>query len=94
MPITTKVVSSSPVHGQMYLIQHHVIKYVSDLRQVGGFPQAPSVSSNNKTDRHDITEIVLKVMLNTLNLDHYEYNVPFSTGKHFVPESRQHIDRL
>jgi hypothetical protein len=25
------------------------------------------VSSNNKTDRHDITEILLKVALNTIN---------------------------
>ena len=35
--ITTKVVSSNPVHGDMYSIQHYVIKVVSDLRQVGGF---------------------------------------------------------
>jgi hypothetical protein len=31
-----KVVSSNPVHGEVYSIQHYVIK-VSDLRQVGGF---------------------------------------------------------
>jgi hypothetical protein len=37
VPITTKVVSSNPGHGQMYLIQHYVIKFVSDLCQVGGF---------------------------------------------------------
>jgi len=36
-PITTKVVSSNPVHGEVYSIQHYVIKFVSDLRQVGGF---------------------------------------------------------
>jgi hypothetical protein len=35
--ITTKVVSSNPVHGEVYSIQHYVIKFVSDLRQVGGF---------------------------------------------------------
>ena len=35
--ITTKVVSSNPVHGEAYSIQHFVIKFVSDLRQVGGF---------------------------------------------------------
>jgi hypothetical protein len=29
------------------------------------------VSSTNKTDRHDITEIVLKVTLNTLTLTPY-----------------------
>jgi hypothetical protein len=26
-----------PVHGKVYSIQHYVIKFVSDLRQVGGF---------------------------------------------------------
>ena len=29
--ITTKVVSSNPVHGEVYSIQHFVIKFVSDL---------------------------------------------------------------
>jgi hypothetical protein len=37
VPITTKVVSLNPVHGEVYSIQHYVIKFVSDLRQVGGF---------------------------------------------------------
>jgi hypothetical protein len=36
---------------------------VSDLRQVGGFSLG---SSTNKTDRHDITELLLKVALNTI----------------------------
>ena len=35
--ITIKVVSSNPVHSEVYLIQHYVIKFVSDLRQVGSF---------------------------------------------------------
>ncbi len=35
--ITTTVVSSNTVHGEVYSIQHYVIKFVSDLRQVGGF---------------------------------------------------------
>ena len=30
------------------------------------FPPGPPVSSTNKTDRHDITEILLKVALNTI----------------------------
>ena len=37
VPITTNVVSSNPTHGEVYLIQHYVIKFVSDLRQVSGF---------------------------------------------------------
>ena len=39
VPITTKVVSSNPVHGEVYSIQHYVIKFDSDLQQVGGFPR-------------------------------------------------------
>ena len=43
----------------------YVIKFVSDLQQIviDGVP----VSSTNKTDRHNITEILLKVALNTIN---------------------------
>jgi hypothetical protein len=44
-----------------------VIKFVSDLWQVGGFLPGTLVSSTNKTDRHNITEILLKVALNTIN---------------------------
>ena len=35
MSITTKVVRSNPVHGEVYSIQQYVIKFVSDLRQGG-----------------------------------------------------------
>ena len=35
--ITTKVVSMNPNHGEVYSIQHYVIKFVSDVRQVRGF---------------------------------------------------------
>jgi hypothetical protein len=54
--------SSNPGHGEVYLIQDYVIKFVSDLRQVCG----PPVSSTNKTNRHDTTEILLKVVLSTI----------------------------
>jgi len=37
--ITTNAVSSNAAHGQVYLTQHYVIKFVSVLRQVGGFLQ-------------------------------------------------------
>ena len=39
VPITTNVVSSNPAHGELYSIQYYVIKFVSDLWQIGGFPQ-------------------------------------------------------
>ena len=41
VPITTKIVSSNPVHGEVYSIQYYVMKFVSDLRQVGGFLRFP-----------------------------------------------------
>jgi hypothetical protein len=58
------------VHGEVYSIQHYVIKFVSELRQAGGFLRVLRypVSSTNKSDRHDITEILLKVALNTIIL--------------------------
>ena len=39
MPITTNVESSNPTSraGEVYSIQHYVIRFVSDLRHVGGF---------------------------------------------------------
>jgi hypothetical protein len=41
-------------------------KFVSDLQQVSGFVRGPPVSSTNKTDCHNITEILLKVALSTI----------------------------
>ena len=67
VPITTIVVSSNPVHGEVYSIQRYVIKFVNELRQVGGSIRA---SSTNNTDGHDIyiyiAEILLKVALKTV----------------------------
>ena len=62
-----KLWSSNPVNGEVYPIQHYVIKFVSDLRQVGGFSGTP-VSFTIKTDLHNITAILLKVALNTITL--------------------------
>jgi hypothetical protein len=60
VPITTKVVSLSPVHGEAYSIQHYVIKFVSDLQQVSGFLWfSPPIKLT--------TTILLKVALNTIN---------------------------
>ena len=62
------VVSSNPTQARL---QHmYVIKFISDLRQVSGFSLDTPVSSTNNTDRHDITEILLKKALpvNTISL--------------------------
>ena len=67
VPINIKGVSSNSVHGEMYSIQHYLIKFDSDLWQIGGFPRLLRfVSYSNKTDNHDTTEILLKVALNTI----------------------------
>ena len=66
VPITTKVVSSNPSHGKVYSIQHYKIKFVSDLSGLRVSPGTPGFPTN-KTDRHDTTEILLKVALNTIN---------------------------
>ena len=66
VPITTNVVSSIPAHGEVYSIQHYVIKFVSDLPE--WFSLGTPVFSTNKADRDDITEILLKVALNTITL--------------------------
>ena len=59
VPITTDVVSLNPAHGEVYsMIQHYVIKFVSDF-----------------TDCHDITEILLKVVLNTITLTFFLWTV-------------------
>jgi len=42
-----------------------MIKFVSDFAAGRWFSPGTPISSTNKTDRHDIAEIVLKVALNT-----------------------------
>ena len=61
VPITTKVVSSNPTHGEVYSIQHYVIK-------VCQWFSLCTQASSNKIHCHDITEQLLKVALNIINL--------------------------
>jgi hypothetical protein len=60
VPITTKVVSSNPDHGEVYSIQ----RYEKACQWLAAGRWLSSVSSINTTDRYDITEILLKVVLN------------------------------
>ena len=39
VPTTTNVVGLNSAHGDVYSIQHYMIKFVSDLQQVSGFLQ-------------------------------------------------------
>ena len=66
VPITTNIVCLNPAHGELYLIQPCVIEFVSDLRQVSGFLLSIPAFSTNKTNNHDITEILLNVALYTI----------------------------
>ena len=65
-------VSSNPVNGEVYLIQHCMINFVSDLRHVGGFLRVlrlpPPIKLTVTT--HDMAEILLKVALITITLTH------------------------
>jgi hypothetical protein len=56
---------------ECHLSQDHVLPYYyicfKTILYVGWFSPGTPVSSTNKTDRHDITKILLKVALNTIN---------------------------
>jgi len=89
-------VSSNPAHGEMYSIQHYVIKVVNDLRQVCGFLRVL---------RHDIIEILFKVALNTITLFHsdnvqqtvehliYYYNTSEQSNIH-IPQNNDRYSAL
>ena len=73
VPITSKVWSLNSAHGEVYSIQNYVI--VCQWLSIGRWlSPGTSVSSINKTDRHDITEILLKGALNTITLTHMPTN--------------------
>jgi hypothetical protein len=57
-------VSSNLAHGEVYSKQR-VIKFVGDLRQVGGFLRVLRIPQPMKPD---ITEILLKVALSIITL--------------------------
>jgi hypothetical protein len=43
--MTSNVVSSNPANGDVYSIENYMIKFVSDLRQVGGFLRASAIGN-------------------------------------------------
>ena len=53
---------------EVHSIQYYVIKWLVTGRL---FSQSTLISSTNKTDCQDITEILLNVVLNTITLIHY-----------------------
>jgi hypothetical protein len=75
VPITTKVVSLNPTNDEVYSIQHYVIKFVSDLRQVGGFlrvlrfpPQKVALNTLTPTLTHIVDLLTKRRTLNKVKL--------------------------
>jgi hypothetical protein len=66
VPITTKVASSNP--AQVGVLETTLCDKVCQWLATGQFSPGTPVSSTNKADCHDITEILLKVALNTITL--------------------------
>ena len=67
------------------ILQHYLIEYVSDLRQVSVFSVGSRVSSINKTDRYDIAEIFLKVKPTCVYIYIYIFiwkTIPLHGGNH------------
>ena len=88
--ITTSVVSSNPAQARctrdvLDTTQYVMYLFVSDLRQVSGFLR---VSSINKTDFHDVTEILLKVLnIITLILTLHIYSSLLLDNCHYFIET-------
>ena len=89
MPITTYC-EFEPLSGKVHLIQNYVINFVSDLWQVGGFLWILRFPQQIKTYHHDITEILLKVALNTIN-HQTDYYILTSKGKYCTQYIRKHV---
>ena len=74
MPITTNVASSNPAQARCtwYNIMWYGFQWLATGRW---FSPGILVSSTNKIDHHDVTEILLKVVLNTKNQTKPTYTV-------------------
>ena len=56
------------------------------------FSPGTLVSSTNKTDSHDITEILLKVVLNTITQNHYIFCFRYHQGNVYVIDVSQSVE--
>ena len=67
--IAISVASSNTAHGKVHSIQHYVTNFVGLAAGWYNRVLRSPPPSTHKTDRHDITEILLKVALHTLTLN-------------------------
>jgi len=57
------------LHGDVYSIQHYVIKVCQCLAAGRWFSPGTVIPSTNKAHRHYITEILLNVVLSTITIN-------------------------
>ena len=69
LPSTYFIFRGHRGQGEVYSIQHNMIKFVNDLQQVDGFLRVLRCPPQIETDRHDITEILLKMVLSTCTIN-------------------------
>ena len=67
VPINTNAMSSNPAHGKVYSIQLYMIHFSTTCDRTMVFSTSTPVSPNNKTDRNDRTEIMLKDKVENVN---------------------------
>ena len=79
-PMITKVVSLNPVHEVVYLIQHYVIKFVSDLRQVCGFLCVLRFPPTIKPPQYNLN-IVESGVKHHIPSHHYIYSCIYSLNR-------------
>ena len=65
------------VHGEVYTIQHYVIKFVIDFQQIGGFLRFPPPIKLTTT----IAEMLFKVAVNTISPSFYLTRIWTCSGK-------------
>jgi hypothetical protein len=82
VPITTKVVSSNHAQARCTTLCDKVCQWLATDRWFS------PVSFTNKTDCHDITEILLKVALNTIN-QHKPTRIRKSKNRHHIAKRKR-----
>jgi hypothetical protein len=66
-------VSSNPAHGEVFLIQHYVMMFISDLRQVGGFLRVLRINSIRQ--HKDIKCVEKSIQLSKRNTPNFNNSV-------------------
>ena len=87
VPITTNVKSLNPTQARSIRYNNNAMwQYLSMNCDRSVVFSGYSGSSKNKIDRHDITKILLKVVLNTItpNLTHPTYSIIINNCLHYA----------